>query len=462
MKLKKIFLDLAFLLLVSAFSFAEYNSYGIPDSTEIRKSIINSWFTQNISELRNKNSEIRKNNLGETFQIRMEEKVSSYAIIVAPESYLNVDLISEKNTQTVQMAVYPEGAAGSFVLFRDKASGKSQKIQWYFNPDADVYLEFYENLNKTYADVIVCTSYLARSVPIPVKFNQIFSSSFENVLTWTKNSINWKNLKVISGQYQESLQMIQVIRENLPKMDYAQNACYNENGELYSILTGKKFTLTDENGKEYYPEENGRLTLSGAGFIKWIIDGLVSQYTGQGTNIQEILVPTVEYSATSKNGVLSQEYNLSFALDWCRNLAAKAQSVRLSKNYDFKTGGLDVNQNFFAAENQNGNLVSSAGYLKDTGYSIRKLKSLLYVLAIREPSYFYLAAIKTPSSIKHDEMVFNNCAAIFPYFDDAGHFDCAVFTMNSEISLSDFISTKETSYVHLERVKASNYFKPKS
>lgn len=462
MKLKKIFLCLTFSFLFTAVSFAEYNSYGIPDSTEIRKSIINSWFTQNISELRNKNSEIRKNQIGETFQIRMEEKVSSYAIIVAPQSYLNVDLISEQSKQTVQMAVYPEGAPGSFVLFRDKASGKSQKIQWYFNPDADVYLEFYENFNKTYADMIVCSSYLARSVPIPVKFNQIFSSSFENVLNWTKNSINWKNIKVIPGQYQETFQMIQIIRENIEKMDYAENACYNENGELYSILTGRKFTLLDEKGKEYFPEENGRLTLSGAGFVKWIIDGLVSEYTGKGTKIQEMLIPTVEYSATSKNGVLSQEYNLSFSLDWCRNLSAKVQSLRLSKDYDFKTGGLDVNQNFFVAENINGSLVSSAGYLKDTGYSIRKLKSLLYVLAVREPSYFYLAAIKTPSSVKRDEMVFNNCAAIFPYFDDAGHFDCAIFMMNSEVSLSDFVSANENSYIHLERVKASNYFKPKS
>ncbi len=461
MKVKKIFLFLAQLFLFCASVFAEYNSYGIPDSAEIRRTIQDSWFLQNLAELRTRNSELRKNNLGQTFQIRMEERVDFYAVIIAPESYLNVDLISGNSKETVKMAVYPEGAPGSFVLFREKSTGKASKIQWYFNADPDVYLEFYEKANKTYADMLVYSSYAAKSVPLSVKFSYLFSAGFEDILRLTKRSLPWQNVHVIPGQYRESLQMIQVIRENLPKIDYAENACYNEDGTLYSILTGKKFTLTDENGNEYFPEENGRLTLSGAGFAKWIIDGLLVSYIGRGSEIQKMLQPTIEYSSTGKNGVLSQKYNLSFSLDWCRNLASEALSARSSLDYDFKSGGLDVNKNFFAAENEGGHLVNSAGYIFNTGYSVKKLKSILYVLAVKEPSYFYLAAIKQPSKIKHDEMVFNNCAVIFPYFDDAGHFDCAVFTMNTEVSLEDFIDLNAASYVHLERVKSSNYFSPK-
>ena len=461
MKVKKIFIFLTLAFLFCASVFAEYNSYGIPDSAEIRKTIQNSWFSQSLSELRTKNSELRKNNLGQTFQIRMEERVDFCVVIVAPESYLNVDLISGSSKETVKMSVYPEGAPGSFVLFREKSSGKPIKIQWYFNADPDVYLEFYENANKTYVDMLVCSSYAAKSVPLSVKFSYLFSAGFEDILRLTKMSLPWQKVQVVPGLYRESLQMIQVIRENLPKIDYAENACYNENGKLYSILTGKKFTLKDENGNEYFPEENGRLTLSGAGFAKWIIDGLLVSYTGSGSKIEKMLQPTLEYSSTSKNGILSQKYNLSFSLDWCRNLAAEALCARTSANYDFKTGGLDVNKNFFAAENDGGQLVNSAGYILNTGYSVKKLKGILYMLAVTEPSYFYLAAIKQVSQVKYDEMVFNNCAVIFPYFDDSGHFDCAVFTMNTEVSLEDFIDSNSTSYVHLERVKSSNYFAPK-
>ncbi len=217
MKLKKIFSILITAFIFSTFVFAEYNSYGIPDSAEIRRTILDSWFKSDLSNIRNRNSELRKNQLGHIFQIRMEERVDSCAIIVSPQSYLNVDLVSENGTETVKMAVYPEGAPGSFVLHKDKKTGKASKIQWYFNPDAEVYLEFYENGNKTYVDMIVCSSYAAKAVPLSVKFDQLYVSSFQDVLRWTKLSLPWNKVNVVPGQYKECLQMAAVIQENLPK-----------------------------------------------------------------------------------------------------------------------------------------------------------------------------------------------------------------------------------------------------
>ena len=203
-----------------------------------------------------------------------------------------------------------------------------------------------------------------------------------------------------------------------------------------------------------------KLYLSGAGFLKWIVDGIVEPATGLGTSISDLTEPTVEFDSVGKIGVMSQEWNLYFTLDWCRNLAAKAYSVRSRRNVDFKSAGLDVNKNYFASEVSGGKISTSSGYIKNTGYSIEKIKSVLYVLAVTEPSWFYLAAIRQGSCLKPDELVFNNCAVFFPYFDNNGKFGCFVFEQGKEISLEKFVKKYKDAYIHLERVKSLEAFFP--
>ena len=65
---KKIFaavISAASLLMSSLY--AEYNSLGIPDSAEIRKTIIDNWLNQDLEGIRMQNSQIRANKAGEIF-----------------------------------------------------------------------------------------------------------------------------------------------------------------------------------------------------------------------------------------------------------------------------------------------------------------------------------------------------------------------------------------------------------
>ncbi|MBQ0039144.1 MAG: hypothetical protein KBS64_01795, partial [Treponema sp.] len=200
--------------------------------------------------------------------------------------------------------------------------------------------------------------------------------------------------------------------------------------------------------------------LSGAGFIKWIIDGIVEPSRGYGTEVVKLTQPTFEFNPVGKSGVISQQWNLTFTLDWCRNLASEAYEVRSSREGNFRTAGLDVNHNWFASDIVNGQLVNSAGYIKNTGYSVDRIKSMLYVLAVTEPDWFYLGAVRQGSKIKPDELVFNNCVAFFPYFDKNGKFGCFIFDQGEEITLDKFIEKYSGAYVHLERVKATEAFFP--
>ena len=84
---KIIFALVLFICTVSAF--AEY----IPDSAEIRRSAVDTWLTAGIDQLRTKNPELHENEAREIFQIRMEEGVDNVSIIVAPQTFLDVDVV---------------------------------------------------------------------------------------------------------------------------------------------------------------------------------------------------------------------------------------------------------------------------------------------------------------------------------------------------------------------------------
>ena len=265
--------------------------------------------------------------------------------------------------------------------------------------------------------------------------------------------------------------MAAVIHEAHSRMDYIEDSCYDEDGKLCRISTGKGFKIGSETNEDitaFYDNvkfnadtsNKKRLALSNAGFVKWVCDGLINPVEGKGTKISELLEETMEINQTGRKGILSQNYNLTFTLDWCRNLAARIMSLNNSRDVTWLTGGVDVTLNFFSCEiTANGEIKNSSGYIKNTGYEISKVKPMMYALGVSEPGYFYLGAIKEVSKNK-TETAFNKCAVFFPYFDDAGRFDCKVFEGGMEMSLESFVSRYPDSFVHLERCKSSDNFFP--
>lgn len=443
------------------FAFADYNSLNIPDSAEIRRTIVDSWLTPDLETLRGYKEQFKDNRIGTTFQIRLEEDDDEFCVVVAPRSEIDINMINGDSVKKVRAAVYPKGAAGSWILFRSKNKGQPVRIQYFFNQDADVYVQFRPEGRKTFADLVVCDSYAARSVLVGVPFEKLYTSSFETVKKWTEKSLPWDKVTVVRNQYPNNMVMAGTILSNLDTFTFADDACYDEHGKLKSIFTGKDVCIRDDEGNIISAEDlKKRHFLSGAGFVKWVIDGIVEPYRGYGTEIDFLTQPTLEFNSVGKNGVISQQWNLTFSLDWCRNLATQAYAIRSSREGDYRSAGLDVNYDYFAEEIVNGQLVNSAGYIRNTGYNVSRIKSLLYVLAVTEPDWFYLGAMRQGSSIKPDELVFNNCVLFFPYFDKNGKFGCFIFEQGEEITLDKFIEKYNGSYVHLERVKSTEAFFP--
>ena len=448
----KIFIGL-FLLLLAAPVFADYNSWGIPDSSEIRKGLKERWFEASLEDVRMNLPEIYDNDAGQKFQVRLEESDSTYMIFVAPCATINVKVYSNKGMSYEQQEIYPGEAPGSWVLVRDKKTNKPIRIRWYFSVDSDIYVQFTPYGRTAVADLLIYGNYASKGASTGIPFDKLYEISFADVMKMTAISLPWKYVTVDGDKFGSVLQMAGMIQKNLGRVMFVQNAMYDEDGKLIQITNGKAFDTENQDPTKLY--------LSSAGFVKWIADGLVEPIAGTKLKRAPLVKETVSVKENGYQGVLSQKYNLFFALDWIRNLAAAITSVNNGKVYMYNEAGTDVTINPFAATISGVGTVNTVTFIEDTGYNVSVLKSLLYVLAATESGNFYFGAIReTDKTITPEIKVFNDCVAFFPYFSSNGSFGCFVYMNGKQISLDDFCMIYPDAYIYLTRARASKDFYP--
>ena len=453
--MKKLFcLVVAFCLALPFF--AAYNRLGIPDSSEIRKGLEELWFTAPLSQVRMNQPEIRINNNGEKFQIRLEESETTFNVFVSPRALIKVNVFSDKGVYTEEQELYPGDAAGSWVLIRDKRTGKPLRIRYYFLKNSEVFLQFTPQGKIALADLVIFGNYAARGVPTGMSFEKFYAASFEDVMTITETKLPWNYVLTDPQQYDGIKQMIGVIREKLPRISFVQDAMYDESRELVHISTGKKFEKAETAD---FPKEN--LALSSAGFIKWIADGLVEPISGGYLKRDPLIKETVGVKDNGRQGVLSQKYDLFFSLNWVRNLASAVVSVYAGKTYMFNQSGVDVTINPFASSITDKGVANTVTFVENSGHTVAVLNSLLYVLAATEPGTLYFGAIRgTDRTVSPEIMAFNECAAFFPYFQEDGSFACIVYMNGREMTLENFCYYYADDFVYLTRVKSSERFFP--
>ncbi|MBQ1661497.1 MAG: hypothetical protein II054_03250, partial [Treponema sp.] len=431
MKLKSFFLFL--FVFVCSFSFADYNRMGVPDSSDIRREINETWLTLPLDYLREKHTEIRENSVGERFQVRLEETEETFSVYVSPEISVPVDVYSNGGFSSAMISDFAASGSGSWVLVRSKKTGAPLYIRCYFLRDSDVYIHFTPKGKKTLADYVIGGFYAAHAVPIGITFERLYTASFEEILSITEKSLPWQYASIYTGQYSGTFHMISVIKRNLKRIQTVPDGAYDENGEPVFLSDGKKRPILPSE-----TEEN-TLSLSSAGFLKWIVDGLIEPISGGRTYLGPLLRPTYSVSPLGYAAKVGERQNLSMTLDFTRNLAAARLSVQTKTNYLYEESGVDVNIEPFSSTITDGGVVNIAGYVNNTGYDIRAMRPILYVLGVSNPTYFYLAAVRRqiPSKPGKEPEVytFDQCAAVFPYFDANGKFGCIVFENGNEMSL---------------------------
>lgn len=417
----------------------------LPESAGVRRNLTD-WFTLPLEELRGRPPEERRTDRGEVFQVRLEERGGVFDVIVAPREVVKLDVYSDDGIFSEMDAVFTADNPGGWILTRDSATGRPLSVVIHFAGDRQVFARFTPGKKGCDGELVIFGARAARGVETGVPFERLYTASFQDIQKWTP-TIPWQYAGASPSLYEGCAQMIGVIRSNARRFVPAKDACYDETGEPISILTGEKRPRSEGE------LQGNKLFFSDAGFLKWIVDGLVAPITQGYTMLAPLTRPTVAYKPGGYQGGIAERYNISFSLDWTRNLASAAAAAKTGRSQRGFIPGVDVVYEPFA-------LADETTHIKDAGYPAGGLYPLLYVLAVMRPDEFYLAAVRESDNSVPPVRFFSRCAVIFPYFDASGRFQGVVFENGEEMSLEDFIGRCKNDTIHLTKVEASTRFFP--
>ncbi len=421
------------------------------DSASARSQVVEQYFTAPLPVVRDMGPKTIATPAGDVFQVRVEETDENLQIIVAPQKAEKVESYTGAGVVVSWMYSYPTGVPGSWVLYRNKATGKPECIRYYFTGESSMYVQFRPAAGvageKSLADLVIGGLYRSRNIVVGLPIERFYTMSFAEVQAATAHSIPWYTFAPYSEMYDGTRQMVAVIRENLDRFRFVENVVPDEAGRpaFVGVRDSERVTMQ-------FPEhdEESRLFVSSCGFVKWIADGMVRPLSGTGLLVQPLLSPTVEFRPGSLAAAWADEYNTSLSLNWTRNIASAVVSVFSGNDYTYANAGVLVNTQPFTAV-----------YSDATGYTVSCLHALMYHLALTEPDRFYLGAIRHTFTGESEVSVFNEAAAFFPWIDERQKYHCAVFMNGRELTMEEFIESYEGDFVQLVRLAATEQFFPR-
>ena len=424
----------------------------IPDSSYVRRSVAKLWLLSSPEEVLALEPTIYYDNNGKGFKfmaVDVQER-GEIAVVMSP---INTDF----TTPTVDFV--PQG---TWVLYKDRITGENISLKIYPRENPEVYIRLSPGReDMTYVDICLFNAYVKRHYPIGLSFNTLMFFSISQLRSFTEDALPWQlfNPPIFSSTVEACSD---IISDKLPTLVYLDDGVFDEWGVPIHLKDGRR-QKTQE--LTYHLDAFQDLEkvvggVSSAGFLKWIIDGMVKPVAGQGIFINSLMGQT-ETNISQFNAVFEHK-TIFLGLDWIRNLSAAALTMSLKRTCKPETSGVDVKIEPFAGypvitppknKGDEGTYECFEGCLSSAGYQVGYLQALLYYLAITEPGHFYLGAVNREVGSPPLRQ-YNHVVSFFPYFDALGAFHIDVYESAKKTTISHFVSMNQDAFVALTRVKA--------
>jgi hypothetical protein len=327
-------------------------------------------------------------------------------------------------------------SAGTFVLRRRRDSGEISQLKIFLRDDE----RFFVRIRPDAAERSLMTVTLAghavhTDVPVPMSIPTIMEEPLEELLRVTGRLVEWQWFfpEIDPSAYLSVREMASRARAALPTLPDAEDGAMDENGRLVLI---DSLVLQDQ--------EPG---FNCSGFAKWIVDGLHMGLYGSYLPIEPLKEKHTELRGHRWSEAQEETRDPYFGLDWTRNLGAAMLSA--------EQGGASVHPE--AADVRE---VPYATYVEDVGFAVSQLPQIMYMLAVREPGYFYLASVNREFGAEPQLHQHVHVVVLFPYFDENGQFFVDVMERNVETSLASLDRRYHNDNIHLVRVRANLSYAP--
>ncbi len=329
---------------------------------------------------------------------------------------------------------FPRDAKGSYIIKRSRKNGLFQWMKIVLRAEPYCYLKIVPDGGRCLAELVFFNEPLYRNFVLPIDFSTLMFEPFSKIVQLTENSIDWRLIlyRAHPADYAEIDRVLERIQELHPLLKEADDGAQNSTGEFVYIETGD-------------PQDHTR-GFNCSGFAKWVVDGFYRPLAGSGIDIELLKQKHESLRGNRWNKEYYKYKDLYFGLDWTRNLAAVLEEERTRHPQAFEAADVRSVKYFV--------------YREDSGYPVKNLTLLMFILAAAEPGYFYIGSVNNiypQNPLLHSHF---HVALFFPYFDVRGNFRLAVLDQHAQRTAAAFISQYSGDFVHLVRIKATGVFSP--
>jgi len=321
---------------------------------------------------------------------------------------------------------FPLFSSGSYIIKRSRQDGRFVQVKIFIRNNPDCFIRVFPDEDRSTMNMFLYGTPVYQDITIPLSFSELLTSPFAKIMDLTENSVDW-GLIFTPSHVQENndvYTMVEKIREKLNRLQDQDDGAMNEDGSFVSI---EDLSTKDEWG------------FNCSGFAKWIADGVSVVAKDRYLTIEELKVkhPTLRGNRWSER--YEDERDPYFGLDWTRNIAM----ILGNRNHP---EAADIRK------------VQFIDYIEDIGFPMEKLHLILYLLAREHPGKFYLGSINSDFGDKPILRQHYHVVTLFPYFDDDGDFQIAVFERNRETSIEALLKHYEREFIHLVSIKSFSDF----
>jgi hypothetical protein len=375
---------------------------------------------------------------------RLDLLFSTPAVIETSRlSGTRVRFSSEANSRYVYAVFVPErggtfsvATAGTYVLRRSRRDGSIDQLKVFLRDHPG----FFVRIRPTGAaqsemSVVLGGTEIHTNLPVASSVAEILASPLSHLFGLTDSRVRWNLFypDVSATEHRITESVAERARATLHLLPDAEDGAMDQNGNLVRI---ESLVLQEDQ-----PGFNC------SGFAKWVVDGLYKARYDAYLPIDQLKTKHLEHRGTSQSRRYEAERDPYFGLDWTRNLAT---FVREAPGSTFQPH----------PESADVRSVAFARYTEDVGYEVAQLPMIMFLLASTEPGHLYLASISRDhgsNPILHQHV---HVAVLFPYFEESGRFQVAVFERNVETSLASLDQRYTADSVHLVRVELSEAYAP--
>ncbi len=366
-------------------------------------------------------------------EVTRRSRISGVDVRVSVEQsddYVYLVVVPELNGE------YPLDSAGTYVLRRRKDNGTISQLKLFLRSDPRFFVRVRPDRDdRSLMSVYLADTLIHRDIPVPMGIEMIMQESLERLLSVTSSLIEWSWFfpELNLAAYEPVRIMAERARATLHTLPDAEDGAMDETGRLVFI---DSLVLQDQ-----LPGFNC------SGFAKWIVDGLHMGLYGSFLPIEPLKTKHPDLRGHRWSEPREDDRDPYFGLDWTRNLATAMLSA--------ERGGAEIHP-----ESADVRDVPYATYIEDVGYPVDQLALIIYLLAVREPGYLYIASVNREFGSEPRLNQHVHVAVLFPYFDYDGQFHVDVMERNVETSIGSLDERYHNDHIHLVRIRADESYTP--